>query len=247
MICMTKCDSRDRWTLAGRILLLGSVTLLAGAFCQFAFSATPGTEPKPKAGEPNTKPRSEAERKAGEQLAGMGIVRVREDDPMGEGRTKRIAALVAIVRSDDLVAKDRTKVHNAMLRLGRMKALEGAGALVERLDLHLTPSGLIRHTEIPARHVEYPAMKALMAIGEGAMPCIADALFAQKRSAKFKSNALLTIHMIMDGDLAKAQKYLRERLAMHNAAAKDLPKMLGNWGAVINQKDYSAPAPPEED
>jgi hypothetical protein len=247
MICMTKCDSRDRWTLAGRILLLGSVTLLAGAFCQFAFSATPGTEPKPKAGEPNTKPRSEAERKAGEQLARMGIVRVREDDPMGEGRAKRIAALVAIVRNTDLVAKDRTKVHNAILRLGRMKALEGAEALAERLDLHLTPSGRISSIGIPTPDQEYPAIKALVAIGEGALPHITDALFAQKRSAQFKRNALFAVIMIMDLDLAKTQKYLRRRLAMYKVAAEDLPKMLGNWVAVINMKDYSAPAPPEED
>jgi len=250
MIGMITCNGRNQWTLAGRVLLLGGVALLAGAFCQLAFGAAPVTAPvtapRPKSAEPDTKPRPKAEQADDERSARFGKISVQGNDPMGEDRVKRIKSLVAIIRSEELVAKDRTKLFNAIYRLGRMKAVEGAAAIAERLDLHLTASGMISSFRMPARDVEYPAIKALVGIGEGALPYIADALFAQKRSATFRSNALLTIHMIMDGDLAKAQKYLRDRLAMYNAATKELPKMLASWGAVINQEDYSSPAPPEK-
>ena len=246
MTGMTKCNGRNQWTLAGRVLLLASVALLVGTFCQFALGAAPAT-PKAKDAEPDTKPRPKAEQAKDEEDAALSRFRAREEDPMGEDRMKRIESLVAIVRSEELVTKDRTKLFNAVLRLGRMKAVEGAGAIAERLDLYIRTKGRVhRPLGVPSYDDEYPALPVLAEIGEGALPYIADALFARKRSAKFKSNALIAIHRIMGGDLEKAKKYLRGRLAMHNAATKDLPKMLGNWGAVINMKDYSSPAPPEE-
>jgi hypothetical protein len=218
MVRMTDNASDSRCFPTRRILLGCLVAAVAVSACVLA------------AGDPDTEPRSKAEREFDEKLARTGVVRLREDDPMGEDRTKRIAALVAIVRSEDLVAKDRTKVHNAILRLGRLKALEGADALAERLDLHLTPSGLLLAGDRVIDDVEYPAIGALVAIGEGALPYIVDALFERERSKMFRWNALFAISWIAGGD-EKGKKYLRRRLALYNRGAKDLTELLKDKAA----------------
>jgi hypothetical protein len=225
MIGITKCDSRDRWTLAGRILLLGSVTLLAGAFCQFASGATPVAAPKPKAGEPDTKPRPKAEQAEDENRANWGELSVTAVDPMGEDRMKRITSLVAIVRSDELVTTDRTKVLKAIVRLGRMKALEAAGPILERLDLHVAAGGRIIRHGIPRMDVSYPAIKALTDIGEGALPYICDALADPKRSPRFRPIACIAL-IYVAGGRDKAETYLRSRLAMYGEGVKVLTYLL---------------------
>jgi hypothetical protein len=223
MIGMTKCDGRSQWTLAGRILLLASVALFVGSFCQFASGAAPDA-PKSQAGEPDTKPRPKAEQAEDEKNASWGRLSVTAVDPMGTDRMKRIESLVAIVRSDELLAKDRTKVLKAIVRLGRMKALEAAGQIVERLDIHVAARGktIGRLHPMP---VAFPAIGALMEIGEGALPYICDALADPERSPKFRRVACSALKRVAGGEV-KAEQYLRRRLAIYGQGVKVLTYLL---------------------
>lgn len=156
-----------------------------------------------------------------------GVITIRDDDPLGADRMARIEALIKVVQDDRLVKVDRLRIHKAMLRLGRMKALEAVPAIVERLDLHVSTRGRLWQTgDPPAASVQFPAIKALSQIGTRALPRIVDAVATQARSATFRWNALLAV-IAITGNRKKADEYVRERIELYHNGSKRAPLLLG--------------------
>jgi hypothetical protein len=174
--------------------------------------------------------------------ANFGKLTIKEKDPVVTERTERIKELIAVVEDDSLVKKNRLKIHKAMVRLGRMKAVEAVPAIVERLDLHIAESGRLVIMSEPRPYEDaYPAMQALMAIGEPALPFIADALGAKPRSEKYKRLVRTTVVLIA-GNKGKARQYLRERIRLYEKGKKELYPL-----TLSVEELYPAPKPGRKD
>ena len=144
-------------------------------------------------------------------------------------RQERVAKLLAIVADDQLAAskrwEDRSRVNEAIKALGELKAVEAAPALIERLDMHVNPTGFIKIGEIPPTENIYPAAKALITMGKPALPFVADGLPQKNRSDLFGRNAWYTIVRI-EGSPKKALAYLNGRIELYRRGAPRLEKMV---------------------
>lgn len=156
----------------------------------------------------------------------FGVVKIYVVDPQGKERVKRIKELIAVVQNDQLIAKDRLEIHKAMLRLGRLKAIEAAPAIVERLDLHLVKEETLLEGSLLPPQVHFPAIMALSQIGKQTLPIIADAVSHKERNPRFKQNAFYTI-VLITGHHDKAQKYLREHISLYRQGIERLKATFG--------------------
>lgn len=151
----------------------------------------------------------------------LGIVNIGVENHLGKERVKRIKELIAVVQNDQLIAKDRLEIHKAMLRLGRLKAIEAAPAIVERLDLHLVKEETLIMQALLPPQVHYPAIMALSQIGNQTLPIIADAVAHKERNPRFKKNAFYTI-VLITGHHDKAEQYMRERVSLYRQGIERL-------------------------
>lgn len=137
----------------------------------------------------------------------QGVFAQNEED--ATVRAQKIARLVAMVEDENLAQTDRSKVVAAIQQLGEMRAHVAAVVLAEKLDFHVNKEGIIRHNEPPSPDEEYPAVRALIQIGDPAVPSVIGAVAANERSPLFLRNAAYTIIKITGGEEA-AQKLVAD-------------------------------------
>lgn len=152
------------------------------------------------------------------RLSILAVIAVAACLSCGSSEQTTVQELVAIVDDPSLAKTDRSKVVDAILELGERRATGAVPTLSEKLDFHINAGGLFLTQEIPAPEIEYPAVQALLSIGEPSVPGIADALALRIRSETFVVNALYTVMEILDGN-KPARKALRE-----HAAKQDTPE-----------------------
>jgi len=141
------------------------------------------------------------------------------------GREQRIVELIAIVENRELAEANRKKVVEAILALGELGAAEGIPVLVEKLDFHISKSGIVKMGEIPPPEKVYPAVKALLMIGRPALPALTDAIAMANanRSETFLDNARYTIIRIA-GSPEAGRAVLLDAAKEHKAGARRLEK-----------------------
>jgi hypothetical protein len=110
-----------------------------------------------------------------------------------EEEKKKLHRLISIVLDADIAENDRPKFVDAILKLGEMKAIEVADLIVDKLDFHMTATGIMKNDDIPGPEDEYPAVKALLRMGAQSIPYIIKAITCQSRSKEFIDNAYFLI------------------------------------------------------
>ncbi len=126
-----------------------------------------------------------------------------------------------------------------MRDLGSGKFVEAAPALAERLDMPIQDGPIQRLGSFPSNEDVFPAINALVEIGEHAVPAIVDSLATRDRSKTFIDNAVIavlhikseqrpaTIHVFQaasDNLLAQGEKAESERLLAVIAMMSGIPK-----------------------
>jgi hypothetical protein len=119
---------------------------------------------------------------------------------------QRIQRLIATINEDKLAKSDLPQVLEAIHELGRLRAVEAAPALVERIELRDD----LKHTLDPQMGELYPAMGALTQIGERALPAILQAIAAQERSDHFVGLCAETVLAIRNGQKAAVLNLFKE-------------------------------------
>jgi len=116
------------------------------------------------------------------------------DSASPEARRKRIEELIAIVNKDVEPGGDPTVVINAMNELGKLRAVEAAPLLADRIDYQgHNPKGEGRPLGFT-----HPAVQALIDIGEPSIPCIIEAVASRERSGYFQLCAKVAITRILN-------------------------------------------------
>ena len=105
--------------------------------------------------------------------------------------------------------RDRVILVQGMLQLGDLRAEEAAPALAQFLDFHVSHTGQVRTGEIPPPEAVYPAVNALIRIGEPAVPASVRRWSAASEPSSSRPNAAYVVMQITGGNEPARQVLLK--------------------------------------
>ncbi len=161
-------------------------------------------------------------------LSNFGGAQV-QSSPAGERRDK-IENLLATIRDPKLRQSDPERVVAAIQALGRMKAVEAVDDLAKLLAFRRTfpwetGRGPIQefHIETPASR--YPAVGALMEIGEPSLPAMIRVIKSYELTSLESRNAMEVVSYLFRGRRQAAIDFLRAA-GEHTATPKEAQRLL---------------------
>jgi len=121
--------------------------------------------------------------------------------------------------------KRRPKVIRAIYELGDLRHATASGILAEYLNYKIGPDEFPEH---PMNKIEletfYPAIDALISIGEPALPSVADAYVAREREDRFKYNAKFVFTEICGG-IEQRNAWIDDRLSLYDKGISNLQNL----------------------
>jgi len=129
---------------------------------------------------------------------------------------------------DDLANPDperRPDVVRAIYELGDLRYAAASGILAEYLNFKIGPDEFPRH---PMKKIEletfYPAIDALISIGEPALPAVADAVAARERGEWFKQNAKFVVAEIRG--VKQSNAWIQDRISLYDNGRERLQELM---------------------
>ncbi len=119
----------------------------------------------------------------------------------------------------------RPKVIRAIYELGDLRYAAASTLLAEYLNFKIGPDEFPAH---PMKKIEletyYPAIDALISIGEPALPAIADAVAVREREEWFKQNAKFVVAEICG--VRHSNAWVQDRILLYDNGRKQLQDLM---------------------
>ena len=167
------------------------------------------------------------------------------EDESFHAREGQVAGLLGIIRDESLREKDPKRVSADFAKLGEMKATEAIPDLVRLLEFRvyepwekdptLEPSDRLRTS---AR--KYPAIGALVGIGEPALPALVRAVETSHPASLEGKCALEAIRMMYPDEIGRAIRYL-EGVAAREQPSDGRDRLRASAARLKNIKAYKPP------
>ena len=131
------------------------------------------------------------------------------------GQSSEIEELLKTVRNKTLMQTDPERLVKAIERLGQLRALTAIDDLSQLLTFKRTfkgeEIGIFVHLYSPEER--YPAIRALRAIGEPALPALVRVIETNETGSRASENAAYTVGSIFRDEPAREVNYLSEAAA----------------------------------
>ena len=139
------------------------------------------------------------------------------------GQSSEIEELLKTVRNKTLMQTDPEHLVKAIERLGQLRALTAIDDLTELLTFRRTFKGeeiavapgrtIINASHLYSPDERYPAILALRALGEPALPALVRVIETNETGSRASENAAYTVGSIFRDEPAREVKYLSEAAA----------------------------------
>jgi len=139
------------------------------------------------------------------------------------GQSSEIEELLKTVRNKTLMQTDPERLVKAIERLGQLRALTAIDDLTELLTFRRTFKGeeiavapgrtIINASHLYSPDERYPAILALRALGEPALPALVRVIETNETGSRASENAAYTVGSIFRDEPAREVNYLSEAAA----------------------------------
>ncbi|MGD0693792.1 MAG: hypothetical protein ABSB82_02965 [Terriglobia bacterium] len=142
---------------------------------------------------------------------------------------EKIEKLLVVIRDAKLRESDPGRVVEAIEELGHVKAVEAIDDLVKLLTFRRTwpwetPGGPIQEFRIETPGLRYPAVSALIEIGQPSVPAMVKVIEAHESSSLESQNALWVIRSLFQYNGKEGIDYLKEA-AKHSSSPRGAQRL----------------------